>query len=331
LNQQGFVRGTGDEVLSPYWTRADTTKPVAVRQLASYHMCFSLATLRWFAKGSTTKTSLFSSNGNDCQSVLPLRANLTGPAEASFSPAGTFGFAVDGEESDPTLNDPAADISKGCPGPCGHHVRFWMLRDRSGAIVPNTYLLGMDYSGINYDYNDNLYLVSNIKPEAPQTLYRLNVGASSNYTDTQGNVWTPDTGFFTPSTAISEGSNYTVQAIANTEDDKLYVDYRAQLGNIPIDQRVLTYNLPVSVSRVNVYLYYAERFWTATGKRVFHVDVEGQRVSTNLDLFKMASGAHAAMIVPVYNVAVSGGTLTLDFRAVADYGAINAIRVTADP
>ena len=31
--------------------------------------------------------------------------------------------------------------------------------------MPNTYLMAMDYAGINYDYNDNVYLVSNIKPE----------------------------------------------------------------------------------------------------------------------------------------------------------------------
>jgi hypothetical protein len=331
LNQQGFVRGTGDEVLSPYWARADTAMPVAVRQLASFHSCFNAATLKWFAKGSTTKTSVFTSYGTDCQSLLPRKSNLTGPAQGTFSPTGPFGVAVDAEQSDPTLNDSTTDASKGCPGPCGHHVRFWTLRDRTGAIVANTYLMSMDYAGINYDYNDNFYLISNIKPEAPQTLYRLNVGASSNYTDTQGNVWTPDAGFFTPSTAISEGGNYAIQEIANTDDDKLYDDYRANLGNIPIDQRVLTYNLPVSVSKVNVYLYYAERFWTATGKRIFNVDIEGQRISTNLDLYKMAPGGNAALIVPVYHVAVSGGTLTLDFRTVTDYGAINAIRVTADP
>jgi hypothetical protein len=331
LNQQGFVRPTGDEVLSPYWTRADTTKPVTVRQIASYHSCFTTATFRWFLKSSSTRTAVFSMNGNECQSVLPKRANLTGPAEGTFTPSGTFGMAVDSEASDPTKNNATPDVSAGCPGPCGHHMRIWPVRDRSGAIVPNTYLAAMDYSGINYDYNDNVFLLSNLKPEAPQTLYRLDVGASSNYTDTQGNVWTPDTGFFTPSTAPSEGSNFAIQSIANTDDDNLFTDYRAFLGNIPIDQRLLRYNLPVSTTKVNVYLYYAERFWTANGSRIFNVDVEGQRISTNLDLFKMAPGGNAALIVPVYHVAVADGSLTLDFRAVADYGAINAIRVTADP
>jgi hypothetical protein len=95
---------------------------------------------------------------------------------------------------------------------------------------------------------------------------------------------------------------------------------------------VLEYNLPLNgVTRVNVRLSYAERYWTATGQRVFNVDVEGKRVSTKLDLYKMAPGKDAAFIVPLYHVGVSDGTLTLDFRAVADYGAINAIEVVADP
>jgi N-acetylneuraminic acid mutarotase len=331
LNQQGFVRAVGEEVVSPYWTRADTTKPVSVRQLAAYHSCFSTAQMIWFAKGSTTGTGIFTMSGNDCQSVLPRLNSLAGPAQGSFSPSGTFGFRTDGERSDPTLNATTADVTNGCPGPCGHHMRFWPVKDRSGALVSNTYLMSMDYSGINYDYNDNVYLITNVKPEAPQVLYRLNVGASSNYTDTKGSVWTPDTGYFTPSSAPSEGGNYAIQAIANTEDDKIYSDYRGFLGNIPVDQRVLEYNLPVTTSRVNVYLHYAERYWTGVGQRVFNVDIEGKRISTNLDLYKMAPGANAALIVPVYHVAVADGTLTLDFRAVTDYGAINGILITADP
>ncbi len=41
------------------------------------------------------------------------------------------------------------------------------MRDRDGVLVPNTWLVSMDYAGINYDYNDNVYLVSNMKPENP--------------------------------------------------------------------------------------------------------------------------------------------------------------------
>ena len=55
------------------------------------------------------------------------------------------------------------------PADEGHHVRFWVARDREGKIIPDTYIMAMDYAGINYDYQDNVYLVSNIKPETPPT------------------------------------------------------------------------------------------------------------------------------------------------------------------
>jgi hypothetical protein len=44
-------------------------------------------------------------------------------------------------------------------------VRFFPLKDRSGVYVPNTYIMVMDYFGVNYDYNDNVYVVQNIRPE----------------------------------------------------------------------------------------------------------------------------------------------------------------------
>lgn len=31
-------------------------------------------------------------------------------------------------------------------------------------VIPNAYIMAMDYAGINYDYNDNVYLITNIKP-----------------------------------------------------------------------------------------------------------------------------------------------------------------------
>ena len=49
-------------------------------------------------------------------------------------------------------------------GGWGHHIRFYPLRDGNGNLVPNTYLLVIDYNGVNYDYNDNMYIISNIKP-----------------------------------------------------------------------------------------------------------------------------------------------------------------------
>lgn len=36
--------------------------------------------------------------------------------------------------------------------------------DAEGNVIPNTYLGVMDYTGINYDYNDNMFLIEGVTP-----------------------------------------------------------------------------------------------------------------------------------------------------------------------
>jgi Bacterial Ig-like domain len=163
LNQNGLVTAVGDEVLSPYWRRPDAGQPVTVTELNAYHSYPAGATVKWFPQGGTV-TALASMDGHWAQSMFPGRAGGGGLTTASFSPSGTFGWAVDGEYSDPTKNDQTKDRANGCPGPCGHHVRFFPVKDRQGAPVPGTYYMIMDYAGINYDYNDNGYLITNVAP-----------------------------------------------------------------------------------------------------------------------------------------------------------------------
>ena len=76
-------------------------------------------------------------------------------ARGVFSPTATFGFRIDNEWSDPTKNP-----QEQTGGGWGHHVRFFGVKDRDGRIAPNTYLMEMDSSGINYDYQDNVYLIT---------------------------------------------------------------------------------------------------------------------------------------------------------------------------
>src|SRR5439155_12170385 len=162
LNQQGLGPALGDEVLSGYWLPADPTAPVKVRQIEGYHTYPHTATFKWFPKGGAL-TNLFTMDGRYAQSMFP--ALTTGqPAAGQFSPSSAFGMAVDGENSDDTKNNTTVDQQKGCPGPCGHHVRFFPLYDPAGVLIANAYYMVMDYSGINYDYQDNGYVVTNIKP-----------------------------------------------------------------------------------------------------------------------------------------------------------------------
>lgn len=335
LNQQGLVTAVGEEVLSPYWERVDTTKPVSVTQLDAFHTQGNTATLQWFKQGATSTAAFLTHAGIDGQSVLPhLAGSTTALAKATFTPGATspvFGFRVDTEWSDPTLNDQTADHANGCTNPCGHHVRFWPVRDRAGVLIPDTYFLTMDYSGINYDYNDNVYLISNIKPAA---LYRLDVGGSANFTDSKSQVWTPDTGLFSPSTAIAEAGSLP-NDVTGTTDDTIYLTYRGNVGAVPLDQRVLSYALPIKAGlhKVNLRLHFAERCScdTTVGSRVFNITAEGQAIASNFDIVQAAGAANKAFVLTVNDVAVSDGTLNLVFSAVVDYPAINGIEVYGVP
>ena len=160
VNGGGLVAAVGEEILSPHWARADPTAPVVVRQLAAFHQPGNPAFLRWFAKGSFTTSDVLASNGADAQTVLPRGPGPGGRAAGQFNPSGAFGFQVDGESSVPSRN-----TQEQPGGNHGHRLRFWPARGPDGAVIPNTFLMGMDYSGINYDYNDNVYLISNVRPE----------------------------------------------------------------------------------------------------------------------------------------------------------------------
>ena len=329
LNRQGRVETVGQEVLSYYWTRVDASKPVSVRQLAAYHTQGNVASVRWHQRGNTTTLgTIFTHAGIDGQTVLPrLNGSTTAPAAGTFNPPGMFGFKIDSEWSDDFLNDQSADLGQGCPGPCGHHVRFWPAR-RAGVAIPDTWIMSMDYSGINYDYNDNVYLVSNMKPAfSGTTLHRLDVGGTSNYTDTVGSVWTPDSGLFSPTSAPAEGATTTPLEIANTSDDPIYQTYRGNTGSLP---RTLSYTLPTgAATRVDVRLHFAERYAlnNAAGKRLFDILTEGTVRVSNFDIFVRAGGLNKAFQFALNDIPVTGGALNLDLRATVDYPSIAGIEV----
>jgi hypothetical protein len=157
---------SSDEVLSPYWKRLNTSKASRVRQLAAFHTYPSYGYFRTFAKATPEKTTLRLQHAlTDGQSILPDKTDRSlGTATFTPNPLTTFGFRIDDEFTDPKLNDDDADRSVGCTGQCGHHIRAFKLRDRDGNLVPGTYVFVQDFSGVNYDFNDEIYIVSNIKP-----------------------------------------------------------------------------------------------------------------------------------------------------------------------
>lgn len=159
LNTGGLKSAIGEEILTEYWARADSTQPVSVRQLVAFHTGNEISTIRWFNKGSGSLSTLFSHRGSDAQTILPRLNNSTAPAQGAFSPSGSFGLKIDNEYSVDSMNTQSQP-----GGNYGHDIRFYPARDRAGRYIANTYLVFMDFYGRNYDYQDNVYLMQNLKP-----------------------------------------------------------------------------------------------------------------------------------------------------------------------
>lgn len=208
LNEDGKVHAVGEEVLSPFWAPADPDYAVQVHQLVAYHQMPNTATFSWYAKGSSTVNKLFTSLGADGQTVFPRMSTSGAIAEGQFKPGGTFGIKIDNENSDDTKNK-----QEQAGGNFGHHLRFYPVRDRNGKYIANTYILAMDYNSINFDYQDNVYLISNIRPEkqlpAPQGANAIGTASGVHVTWSEPANDTNLEGFIV-SRATSKTAKYTV-------------------------------------------------------------------------------------------------------------------------
>ena len=187
----GVIDGTAivpnsDEILSSFFTRVDLTKPVTVVQMAAYHGCCAFTeTFQWYNKGSLTNSTLFTHDALDGQSLLPLKKGLTTLAQGTFNPAGAFGIKVSSSFSDRNRN-----FEKRLG------MRFWKVIDASGNVVPNAYIMGGDYLGTdftNYDYQDYLFYITNVKPETGTVHYSELAAAPSALNLGSTGVGTPKT------------------------------------------------------------------------------------------------------------------------------------------
>src|SRR5262249_32844895 len=131
----------------------------------------------WFPKGRTSNSDdslILNGAKNDIQRMLPQNFAGNGPAAGSFDPKDKqFGFHIEAEFSDESLLGPL-DIAPFCHAPqgCGHRMRFWPLKDASGTVVANAWIVSVDMHRAatqghpenffsNYDYNDETYLFEN--------------------------------------------------------------------------------------------------------------------------------------------------------------------------
>jgi Malectin domain len=139
------------------------------------------------------------------------------------------------------------------------------------------------------------------------------------YTDSLGQVWAADNSFVGGSVKSYPSSKF----VAGTEDDKLFQSER--FG------RTLVYQIPMANGAYDVTLNFAEMYWSAAGKRVFSLSLEGQTVIQDLDIW--ATVGQYAALQRTFAVTVADGVLDIVGNASIDNAQLAAIEVkpSADP
>ncbi|MDX1992190.1 MAG: choice-of-anchor D domain-containing protein [bacterium] len=195
----------GDEILSFEWRRADPNRPMYVRQLAALHGCCQAEDAFEILNAATAANlGTIRHDNTQGQTLLPLRQVANPgipvlPTEGVFNPTVPFNLRIAGYRS---------DICEGVANCIRHALRFWQIRDRSGTLIPNAYLVIQDFIPVQgceandaagiCDFNDNMYLVTNIEPVTTVTDVAVAITGPTNpttntdltYTVTASNVST---------------------------------------------------------------------------------------------------------------------------------------------
>ncbi len=175
-------------------------------------------------------------------------------------------------------------------------------------------------------YTATLTVIDNKGGSAADTIlvtinkYQIRVNCGGGwYNDTNGNGWQSDKKFDTsnPFSWGYIGGRWckTTDPIANTDDDLLYQRWR--LGHSSYK-----FNVPNGIYEVT--LKFAELFWNSSGKRIFDVNLEGNLVLNDFDIYT-ESGHDSAGSDKIFTITVTDGIIEIDFIPIRNVTAINGI------
>jgi len=151
-------------------------------------------------------------------------------------------------------------------------------------------------------------------PTAPPALpIRVNCGGPQ-YKDSNGYIWSADYGYSSGSTAAS-----TTAAITGTPDPTLYQTYRSQSGTLQYQ-----FSVPNGTHTVN--LRFAETTFSSAGQRVFNIILNGQTVTSLLDIYSTAGGANKSLRLS-YRVPVTTGQVQIQLVGVVQNPTITSIEI----
>ncbi len=221
------------------------------------------------------------------------------------------------------------------PAPAGGTAVQLASNNTSAATVPGTVTVAASSSTATFTVNTgavagvtSVTITATLNGSATGTLtvnpapsfnpIRVN-SAGGAFTDSQGFIWSADTGFTGGNTASVSS------AIANTVDDVLYQTER---------YGAFTYAFTVPAGGYQVTLKFAETYYTSgasSGQRVFNVAINGTTVLDNFDIKAAAGGANIA-VDRTFTVMAGAGSNNLQIQLIhlatqPDLPKVNAIEI----
>jgi endoglucanase len=152
------------------------------------------------------------------------------------------------------------------------------------------------------------------KPVATQTAIRIDAGATTNLTDSSGNVWLADQGF-TGGEIVTRADDLQ---IANTKDAAIYRTEHYDMT---------AFSWPVPNGKYTVKLHFAETYdgISGPGQRVFSFNVGGHETK-DFDVWAKTGGLGRADVETV-NADVTDGKLDITFTPGVQSPEINGIEI----
>lgn len=150
---------------------------------------------------------------------------------------------------------------------------------------------------------------------------RLDAGLAAGTSTLGGKVFSPLLPYLTAGQAYdsSEGIEGSYP-IANTDHDALYQNETWVETASPA-----TFTIPIDNGNYTVHLHFVDWAQSSAGERQFHVDLQGKRVLTDLDIISEAGKSTA--LVKSFDVAVTNDALNLTITDHVFYAEIAAVEI----
>jgi hypothetical protein len=157
----------GDEVSAQRFVRADNATPVTIEPLAVFGPTANNPVVRfgWYPGGNdSVKNALFEVGNSPSTNAQRLAPTLLPGASLTFDPGPeAFGFY----STWPFFNNRTLygqDALNSFSGAIPHHVRAYPLKDSTGAVVPNAYVIATEEHTSGFDFQDVVVIARNLKP-----------------------------------------------------------------------------------------------------------------------------------------------------------------------